>query len=161
MCRLLVIVTLAAGLPGLARAEAHAREWVAGLDLGASIADRGPLAGLDEGPPLYLGVTAGYAPWRWLLLEASGGWLANDGSLAALAGPRLRTGYYPISASLALKAGAVFLQTGVRFDLSPEVGAELRIGGRGLLGLGYAVDFVVGDPVLYHRVFLRGGYWFF
>ncbi len=147
--------------PAAAAAETYQHEVELALDFGASIADRGPLAGLDEGPPVFLGLTAGYAATEWLLLEGFGGWLANDSSVVLLAGPRLRTGYYPISASLGLKAGAVLLGTGLRFNLAPEVGAEMRIGGRGLLGLGYAVDFVPGDPVLYHRVYLRGGYWFY
>lgn len=126
------------------------------LNWGAAVQDRAP------GTPLFAGLTASFWGDDWFLIDVSGAYLAPTGTTLLLVGPRFRTAFYPVSGSLGLKAGAMFIPDfGVRFALSPHVGADVLLGDRVLLGLGYAIDIpVFTEAFLAHRIFMNVGYRF-
>ena len=74
---------------------------------------------------------------------------------------------YPLSLHAGLKAGPIFIpEVGVRFGLSPQVGADLLVGNREdiILGLAYALDIPLpawaDGRNNTHRVFMNLGYRF-
>jgi hypothetical protein len=82
-------------------------------------------------------------------------------------GPRFRTSGYTRRLHLGLTAGAIVIpEVGLRFGLSPQVGADLLLGDHDkiILGLAYAPDIplpveIDGDSVT-HRLFMSLGYRF-
>jgi hypothetical protein len=127
-----------------------------GLDWGAAL-EGGPASG----PPLFVGVTAGYWGDEWFVLEASGAYLLNSERVNLLVGPRFRTAFWPVSFSVGLKAGAITSPAqGLRFGLSPELGFDTVVGDHVLLGLGYALDLPLGGLGAAHRIFMKIGYRF-
>lgn len=131
------------------------------LDWGASLQERGALGGVDTGAPLFGGVTASFWGDEWFLIEASGAYLVNNGRVNVLVGPRFRAPLHPVGLSAGLQAGAVVIPDhGLRFALSPKVGADLLIDNRYLLGLTYAFDLAFGGNGTAHRFFLSLGYRF-
>jgi hypothetical protein len=137
------------------------------LHWGAAVNQESSPVGAPEGPPLFLGLTASFWGDDWFQLDFTGAYVLDGGRLDLLVGPRFRTYGYPLSFHAGLKAGAIFVpEVGVRFGLSPEVGADLVLGYREniLLGLGYALDIPLparldgaGNT---HRVFMTVGYRF-
>ncbi|MBI3181019.1 MAG: hypothetical protein HYZ28_02620 [Myxococcales bacterium] len=127
---------------------------------GASLQDRDPLTGM-EGPPLFVGATASYWTDDWFVLDASAAYLLNSGRILLLIGPKVRSGFYPISGFLGLQAGAI-VQSGkpLHFGLSPSVGGDILLADRLILGLGYAMDIPLGRELPGHRVFMNIGYRF-
>ena len=135
--------------------------WGAAVNQGTSP------AGAPEGPPLFLGATASFWGDDWYQLDLSGAYVLDGGRLNLLVGPRFRTYGYPLSLHAGLKAGAIFIpEVGVRFGLSPQVGADLLIGNRDdiILGLAYALDIPLpawsDGRNNTHRVFMSLGYRF-
>jgi len=123
--------------------------------------------GAPEGPPLFLGVTASFWGDDWYQLDVTGAYVFDGGRLNLLVGPRFRTYGYPLSLHAGLKAGAIFVpEVGMRFGLSPQVGADLLIGHREdiILGLAYALDIPLpawsDGRHNSHRVFMSLGYRF-
>ncbi len=135
---------------------------------GAAVNQEVPPPGAPEGPPLFLGLTASFWGDDWYQLDFSGAYVLDGGRLDLLVGPRFRTYGYPLSLSLGLKAGAIVIpEVGLRFGLSPQVGADLLLGNREeiILGLAYAPDIplpveVNGDSFVTHRLFMTLGYRF-
>lgn len=131
------------------------------LNWGASIQETQPLSGAGGTAPLFVGVTGAYWADDLFLLEVSGQYLLNNGRVNLLVGPKARTGFYPISLYIALKAGAILIpNAGLRFGLSPEIGADVLVRRKVMLGLGYAPDFAIGGNGTNHRIFLNLGYRF-
>ena len=135
------------------------------LNFGASIGgypnSRLAPAGADFGPPLFLGLVGTYWASDWFLLELEGDYLLNNQTVNVLAGPRFRTAAFPIGLSAGLKAGIIYNTfNGVRFGLSPQVGADMLLADHLLLGLHYALDIPIGSPGVDHRIFMAVGYRF-
>ncbi len=137
------------------------------FDWGAGVNQEPPPQGAPKGPPIFLGLTAAYWWDDWLQLDFSGAYVLDGGRLDLLAGPRFRTYGYPLSLYAGLKAGAIFVpELGMRFGLSPQVGADFIVGDRDniILGLAYALDIPLparadgGSNT--HRVFMSLGYRF-
>jgi len=113
------------------------------LHWGAAIHQESSPEGAPEGPPLFVGLTASFWGDDWYQLDFTGAYVLDGGRLDLLVGPRFRTYGSPASLHAGLKAGAMFIpEVGVRFGLSPQVGADLLLGSRDeiLLGLAYALD---------------------
>lgn len=135
---------------------------------GAAVNQEQAPEGAPEGPPLFVGLTASLWGDDWYQLDFSGAYIMDGGRLDLLVGPRFRTYGYPLSLSLGLKAGAIIIpEVGLRFGLSPQVGADLLLGDRDdlILGLAYAPDFplpveINGDSNITHRLFMSIGYRF-
>lgn len=130
------------------------------LNWGASVQESQPLR--PGNAPLFVGVTGSWWADQILMLDLSAQYLFNNGRLNFLVGPKIRTGFYPISLYLGLKAGAIIVPNlGLRFGISPEVGADLLVKRSVILGLGYAPDIAFGgDAALNHRIFMNIGYRF-
>jgi hypothetical protein len=128
------------------------------LQWGASTEEAGRTGG---GAPLYVGALASYQVASGGAVDAAAQYLLNSGRLQLLAGPRLQLGGRPFSVFAGLKAGAFWvpgLTGGVRFGLSPEAGASVRVGERLQLGLTYALDLPLGgDAARNHRAGLEVG----
>ncbi len=131
------------------------------LDWGAAVSERSPLSA-RQGAPLFIGATVGYWADDWFVMEAAGAYLFNNGQVNFLVGPKLRTGYAPISLNVGLKAGLMTsTDTGPLFGLSPSVGADILIRRKILVGLNYAIDLPIGRGSLTsHRVYMNVGYRF-
>ncbi|MDY7228578.1 hypothetical protein [Hyalangium rubrum] len=135
---------------------------------GAAVNQEPPPPGAPDGPPLFLGLTASLWGDDWYQLDFSGAYVMDGGRLDLLVGPRFRTYGYPLSLSLGLKAGAIIIpEVGLRFGLSPQIGADLLIGDRDdiILGLAYAPDIplpveINGSNNVTHRLFMSLGYRF-
>lgn len=147
--------------------DLHGGRFSLELNWGAAVNQEASPAGAPEGPPLFLGLTASFWGDDWYQLDVSGAYLMDGGRLDLLVGPRFRTYGYPLSLHVGFKAGAIFIpEVGVRFGMSPQVGADFLVGDRDniLLGLAYAMD--IPQPLdsdggnLAHRVFLSFGYRF-
>jgi hypothetical protein len=111
--------------------------------------------------PLFVGLTASYWSTDWFLLDFSSAYLLSSKRYNILLGPRFRSITYPVSLSIGLKAGPIFLQDGgVRFGLSPQIGGDLLLERRIILGLGYAPDIPLGSGGVAHRIFMTLGYRF-
>jgi hypothetical protein len=133
-----------------------ALDWGAALD-----ADGAGVGGARAGPPLFLGGTASYWADEWFVMDLSASYLFSSGKTNLLIGPRLRTGYFPVSASLGLQAGMIWIpDTGVRFGLSPSLGADVLISDKLLLGLALAVDLPLGGGGAAWRPHMTVGYRF-
>lgn len=129
------------------------------LNWGASVQDAQPL--IPNSAPLFVGVTGSWWADQILLLEISGQYLANNNRVNLLVGPKVRTGFWPVSLYAALKAGIIVIPSaGVRFGLAPEIGADLLIKRKVTLGLGYAPDIAIGGAPVNHRIFMSIGYLF-
>jgi hypothetical protein len=131
------------------------------FQFGAAVSERPPLSGRDAGPPLSLGLGVAFWGDDWIRMDVSGHYLMNNGHLELLVGPRFQSGFWPVSASAGLKAGLIWIpDVGPRFGVSPQVGAEVLVGDRILLGIGYALDIPVGEPGVTHRPYMNFGYRF-
>lgn len=137
------------------------------LDWGAAVHQEAPPLDAPDGPPLFVGVTASFWADDWFLLDFSGAYIPDGGRVNVLVGPRFRTWGYPLSLHAGLKVGAIVIpEVGLRFGLSPQVGADLLMGHREniILGLTYALD--IPQPVeidgggITHRLFMSLGYRF-
>ena len=72
-----------------------------------------------------------------------------------------RSGFYPMSVSLGLQAGALLLPGAApRPVLTPRLGADLRLGPHALVGMGYALDLRLDTFEVVHRVYLDLGWRF-
>ncbi len=115
--------------------------YSAELQFGAAWSNRGPLAGTDTGPPLSLGAV--FAIWGddWIRMDLSAHHLLHNEHTLFLVGPRFQSGFWPVSGYAGLKAGlALIPDLGPRFAVSPHIGAEMLIGDRFLLGIGWALE---------------------
>lgn len=137
------------------------------LHWGAAVSQEASPVGAPEGPPLFLGLTASFWGDDWFQIDFTGAYVLDGGRTDLLVGPRFRTYGYPLNFHAGLKAGAIFVpEVGVRFGLSPEVGADLSLGYREnvLLGLAYALDIplpaMLDGTSNTHRVFMTVGYRF-
>lgn len=131
------------------------------LNWGASVQDNEPLSGARGSAPLFVGLTGAFWADDLFLLEASAQYLLNNNRLNFLVGPKVRTGFWPISLYAGLKAGAILIpNAGLRFGLSPEIGADILLRRKVMLGLGYAADFAIAGNGTNHRIFLNLGYRF-
>lgn len=111
--------------------------------------------------PLFVGITASYWSTDWFLLDVSPAYLISSKKFNILLGPRFRSVTYPVSFSIGLKAGPIFLNDGaVRFGLSPQVGGDLLFERRIILGLAYAPDIPLGGGGVAHRISMSIGYRF-
>ena len=131
------------------------------LDWGADVLD----VGVSDGTPMVIGGTLTWWQDDWFLLDFSGAYLGNGKRTDLLVGPRFRTPFWPVSFSVGLKAGAMFLpQNTVRFGIAPQVGFDIVFNDRIPLGLNYAVDIPIGDnngvDLIAHRIFMSVGYRF-
>lgn len=115
-----------------------------------------------DGTPLFVGITGAFWMDDWFQLEISGQTLLINGNTNILVGPRFRTAAYPVSFSAGLKAGVILVEdVGARFGISPQLGADIFLADRYLLGLGYATDIPVGtEGEEAHRLFMTLGYRF-
>jgi hypothetical protein len=134
---------------------------------GAAVNQEAPPRDAPDGPPLFLGVTASFWADDWFLLDFSSSYVLDGGRLNLLVGPRFRTFGYPLSLHVGLRAGAIVIpEVGLRFGLSPQVGADLLLGSRDniIMGLSYAPDIPLPVEIdgggITHRLFLSLGYRF-
>lgn len=134
---------------------------------GAALNAERPPPGAPEGPPLFLGLTASFWGDDWYQLDISGSYVLDGGRTNLLVGPRFRTYGYPLSLHAGLRAGAIFIpEEGVRFGLSPIVGADILVGNREdiILGLSYSPDIPLPAEAdgsgITHRTFMSLGYRF-
>ncbi len=125
-----------------------------GLDWGYA----GGAAPASPGAPLFVGLTGSYWADDWFLIDVSASYLFYQKNFDVLAGPRMRTTFYPVSTSLGLKAGATFASDGaLRFGLQPNVGADILLG-RVTLGLFYAPDILFSNPItVAHKIGMNIG----
>ena len=129
---------------------------------GAAVLDREPLGGAPEGPPLFVGGTLSFWGDDWFQLDVSGAYLFDGGRVDVLVGPRFRTYGWPVSLSLGLKAGAMYIpEVGTRFGVAPQVGVDLVMANDHVLaGLAYAPDVPIGGGGVAHKLFMNIGYRF-
>jgi hypothetical protein len=117
-----------------------------------------------DGTPLFVGGTASYWNTDWFLIDLSGAYIFTSKKGEILVGPRFRSMGYPISFSFAAKAGPIFIPNlGTRFGVSPQVGADVFMESRLILGLSYAPDIALGSGAsggVTHRISLNIGYRF-
>lgn len=138
------------------------------VDWGAAL----PKSGVRSGTaPMFVGGTLSFWASDWVTLDLSGEWLLpNDRRVDLLIGPRFRTQGYPVSFSLGVQGGAIFLDENraagllknreVHFGISPNVGLELTTWHHLLMGLHYALDLPFSGGDLVHRVYVSLGYRF-
>ncbi len=111
--------------------------WGASLPVGA----QAPRSGTGNQAPLYLGGTVSLWMFDWLLFDAHGSYAFNTGRTNLLVGPRFRTSTWPVSASLGIRAGAIFdPQVGLRFGLAPVASVEMFVIKHLLVGLEGSFD---------------------
>lgn len=117
-----------------------------------------------DGTPLFVGGELGFWADERFGVELAGLHLFDTSRSEILIGPRVRTHFFPISLSIALKAGAIiFDRREARFGISPQAGAEMLFADHIVLGMHYAVDFPIGgdedlDEDETQRVFLALGF---
>ncbi len=100
-----------------------------------------------DNPPLSLG--GAFSVWGddWVRVDISGHYLMAAERLVILAGPRFQTGHWPVSLSAGLKAGPMWVDRGTPyFAVSPQIGLEMLLGDKLLLGVGWAIDIPFGVP---------------
>lgn len=130
-----------------------------GLDFGASMISN-PVAN-RVGPPIFAGLTVSFWGDDWFVVDASGAYLLDSQRIDILVGPRFRTAFYPVSAHIGLKAGTVISPTsGLRFAISPQIGGELLLADKLIMGLNYNVDVPIWADAVAHRVYMTMGYRF-
>ncbi|XXF76546.1 hypothetical protein P2318_26325 [Myxococcaceae bacterium GXIMD 01537] len=129
---------------------------------GAAVLDTQPLGGAPEGPPLFIGATASFWGDDWYQLDVSGSYIFDGGRFDVLAGPRFRTYGWPLSLSLGVKAGLMYIpEVGSRFGVAPSIGADMMTGNDHiLLGLGYSPNIPVGGGGIAHKLFMNIGFRF-
>jgi hypothetical protein len=117
-----------------------------------------------EGTPSFVGGEAGFWADEQFGVEIAGLHVFDTSRWEILIGPRLRTRFFPISLSVAVKAGAIIVdERNVRFGISPQGGVEMLFADHIVFGLHYAVDFPLGggdgdqDVDETQRVFLALG----
>lgn len=125
-------------------------------DFGGSVS----LLGGSTGVPLYVGLTPSFWVADWFVLDLFGGYSFNSRTLNVLVGPRLRTPTWPLSGFLGLRAGPAFTPAGVRFSVSPIVGADLVAMKHLLAGLHLSCDLPIGGPGIDLRIGLNLGWRF-
>jgi hypothetical protein len=162
--RLLALVLLLA--PAAARADSPIREGGTGrpfslsLAAGAAVPSTAATAPV-AGPRTFVELTAAWWASETFQGVASVGWRGPDRSLELLAGPAARSGFYPMSVSLALQLGAVIAPGGTTHPvLVPRLGADLRLGNHALVGMGYAIDLRLDTMGIVHCVYLDLGWRF-
>lgn len=133
------------------------------LDWGAAGNTEEPARNAPDGPPLYVGATLSLWGDDWYQLDASGAYIFDGGRFVAMVGPRFRTWGWPLVFTAGLRAGAIVIpDEGLRFGLSPLVGAEFVLGDDDniILGLNYTPDIPIGDGGITHRLGMSIGYRF-
>ena len=131
------------------------------LDFGAALIDRAPLTGAPMGPPLYVGGTFSYWMTDWFLLDLHGAYAFNSGRFHGLIGPRFRTAWWPISASIGLRPGIITDPfTGVRFGLSPVASVDMIFERHLIAGLQGSIDIPLGGNGVSYRIGLNLGWRF-
>jgi hypothetical protein len=149
-------------------ADPSGRRFSLEFNWGAAVNAEPPPLGAPEGPPLFLGLTASlWGDDDWYQLDFSGSYVLDGGRLNLLVGPRFRTYGYPLSLHAGLRAGAIVIpEVGLRFGLSPQVGADLLLGEQDdiILGLSYVPDVPLPAEIdgggITHRLFMSLGYRF-
>ncbi|MFY2564125.1 hypothetical protein ACN469_41425 [Corallococcus terminator] len=134
------------------------------LDWGAAINDREPPEDAPSGPPLYVGATLSLWGADWFSLDASAAYVFDGGRFVGMVGPKFRTWGWPLVFTAGLRAGAIVIPEaeGLRFGISPQLGAEVLMGHRDniLLGLNYNPDIPIGGGGVTHRLGMSIGYRF-
>jgi hypothetical protein len=134
------------------------------LDWGAAVNAEEPPQGAPEGPPLFVGATLSLWGDDWYQLDVSGAYIFDGGRFVGMIGPRFRTWGWPIVFTAGLKAGAIVIPEGegLRFGISPQVGAEFMLGDDDniILGLNYNPDIPIGGGSATHRLGMGIGYKF-
>ncbi|MGE6760793.1 hypothetical protein ACQKGO_22435 [Corallococcus interemptor] len=134
------------------------------LDWGAAINSQENPRGAPEGPPLFVGATVSLWGDDWYRLDVSGAYVFDGGRFIGNVGPTFRSWGWPVAFTLGLKAGAMVIPEGegLRFALSPQVGAELYLDRRDhvLMGLHYSPDIPIGGGGVTNRLFMNVGYRF-
>ncbi|NVI97697.1 hypothetical protein HV824_06140 [Myxococcus sp. AM009] len=134
------------------------------LDWGAAINSRKPPRGAPEGPPLFVGATLSLWGADWYQLDVSGAYVFDGGRFVGMVGPRFRTWGWPLVFTAGLKAGAIVIPEGegLRFGISPQLGAEILLGDREniLMALNYTPDIPIGGGGVTHRLGMSVGYKF-
>jgi hypothetical protein len=131
------------------------------LNWGAAIEGSSTEGFSTGGAPLFVGGTASYWSTDWFLIDLSGAYIFPSKKGEILLGPRFRSLSYPVSFTFAAKAGPIFIPNlGARFGISPQVGADLFMENRLLLGLSYAPDIALGSGGITHRISMNIGYRF-
>ncbi|MBU8899295.1 hypothetical protein DRW03_04660 [Corallococcus sp. H22C18031201] len=134
------------------------------LDWGAAINSVKPPRGAPEGPPLFVGATLSLWGDDWYQLDASAAYVFDGGRFIGMIGPTFRTWGWPLTFTAGLKAGAIVSPKGdgLRFGISPQVGAEFLLGDseRIVLGLHYSPDIPIGGDGVTHRLYMNVGYRF-
>ncbi|WP_342375663.1 hypothetical protein NVS55_30835 [Myxococcus stipitatus] len=134
------------------------------LDWGAAVNAEKPHRDAPEGPPLYAGATLSVWGADWYSLDASFAYVFDGGRVIGMVGPRFRTWGWPLVFSAGLRAGAIYIpeDEGLRFGISPHLGAEVLMGARDniVLGLNYNPDIPIGGGGVSHRLGLGVGYRF-
>lgn len=153
------------GKGGYPRASGSSRISVL-LDWGANLPVGGvsPLGGLGaQGAPLYLGGTVSFWMYDWFLLDGHGSYAFNTQRVNVLIGPRFRTATWPVSASLGIRAGAIYDLTpgvGLRFGLSPIATFEMIFAKHLLVGLQGSFDIPLAGNGSSLRIGLNVGWRF-
>lgn len=131
------------------------------LNFGAALGENNYLSGVGR-VPLMAGLTATFWGDEWIVVDLDGIYNFQQSRIHALIGPRFRTGFWPVSLWAGLKAGpTITAGEGVRFSLTPTVGADMMVGDHLLAGLGYAFDIQFGASAYStHRIFMSVGYRF-
>jgi hypothetical protein len=135
-----------------------AEQFSLAIDWGAAIeSDSG-----YNGSPMLFGLTASYWGADWFLIDVSSNYLLSSKKFDLLVGPRFRTVTYPVSFSVGVKAGPIFLpNNSVRFGVAPQVGFDLLLERHAILGIAYAADVPLsGGGGVAHRIFMTIGYRF-
>ncbi|HZI09576.1 MAG TPA: hypothetical protein VE153_04235 [Myxococcus sp.] len=133
------------------------------FDWGAAVNVEEPRRGAPEGPPLFVGATLSLWGDDWYQLDMSGAYVFDGGRFVGMVGPRFRTWGWPIVFTAGLKAGAIVIpEEGLRFGISPQVGAEFMLGDSDhlLMGLNYTPDIPLGGGGATHRIGMSVGYKF-
>jgi len=123
-------------------APLEVRRFSLAVDGGASIGLKS--MGKGNGAPLYVGGTLSYWMTDWSLLSVHANYAFNTERLMALIGPSFRTDTWPVSFTIGLKAGIAH-DVKTRFALSPELGMDMLLAQRFIIGLLGAWDLPIGE----------------
>jgi len=117
--------------------------------------------GVADGAPLYVGGTLSYWMTDWSSIGLQANYAFNTERLMVLMGPSFRTDTWPMSFYIAVRAGFA-KDTKTRFALSPELGADMLLAQRFIMGLLAAWDWPMGEGTMPSqlRVGLRLGWRF-
>jgi len=117
------------------------------VDGGANFA----MSSADKRSAPYVGGSLSYWMTDWSSLSLQANYAFNTERVMVLIGPSFRTDTWPVSFTIGLKAGMAH-DTRTQFALSPELGMDMLVAQRFIIGLLGAWDIPVVDGLKFSQV---------